>query len=118
MTQKIPPAPRGLGKSGRKLWRSVQEMAEMETHEELLLLEACRTADRLDSLADAAQSAPLTVTNHKGDEVANPLMVESRQQSIVLARLIAALRIPDEEGRTPQRRGTRGAYGVQLRSVS
>ena len=45
-------------------------------------------------------------------------MVEARQQSIVLARLIAALRIPDAEDNRPQRRGVRGAYGVQMRSVS
>ena len=48
--------------------------------------------DRLDALADALEDAPLTVTNARGDEVAQPLMVEARQQSIVLARLIAALR--------------------------
>lgn len=106
-------APRGLGSSGKALWRSVTDANELEQHEQLLLLEACRTADRLDALAEAAQDRPLTVTNSKGDEVAQPLLVESRQQSIVYARLIAALRIPDVEDQRPQLRAVRGAYGVK-----
>jgi len=45
-------------------------------------------------------------------------MVEARQQSITLARLLAALRMPSgEQGDLlprPQRRGApRGAYGVR-----
>ena len=44
---------------------------------------------------------------------ANPAAVELRQHRIVLARLIAALRIPldDTAGRT-QARPTRGVYGI------
>lgn len=110
-------APRGLKAAGRSLWKSIQDVYEMQQHEEQLLLEACRTADRLDALADAAEDAPLTVTNSKGDEVAQPLLVESRQQSIVYARLIAALRLPDEQDERPQHRGVRGAYGVQQRQM-
>ena len=68
-------------------------------------------------LRDLFPTQSITVFE-RGDEVAQPLMVEARQQSIVLARLIAALRIPDAEDNRPQRRGVRGAYGVQMRSVS
>lgn len=110
-----PNAPDGLLERGRRLWSDVTEAMELETHEELLLLEACRTADRLDRLDAEAANAPLTVTNARGDQVANPLLVEARQQGIVLARLLAALRIPDAEDNRPQRRAVRGAYGVQSR---
>ena len=110
--------PEGLRERGTRLWKETTDVLDLEAHEELTLLEACRTADRLDALADALEDAPLTVTNARGDEVAQPLMVEARQQSIVLARLIAALRIPDAEDNRPQHRGVRGAYGVQMRSVS
>lgn len=115
MTAQRPPA--GLKSAGRRLWSATLGDYDLEVHELLLLREACRTADRLDRLEVEAGQGPVTVTNHRGDEVAHPAMVEARQQSIVLARLLAALRMPagDEADLTrPQRRGgARGAYGVR-----
>jgi len=110
--------PSGLGSAGRTLWRDACGSYEFDVHEALLLLQACRTADRLDRLEVAAAAGPVTVTNHRGDQVAHPALVESRQQSITLARLLAALRMPSgEQGDLlprPQRRGApRGAYGVR-----
>jgi hypothetical protein len=105
--------PDGLGEAGTALHRAVMSQYELSGHESFLLHEACRVADRLQRLADESVDAPLTVTNFKGDEVANPLFTESRQQQIVFARLIAALRLPDDETSVrPQRRGApRGTYG-------
>lgn len=110
--------PAGLDTAGRRLWKSITDGNDTEEHEKAILLEACRTADRLDRLADAQSGQPLTVRNSKGDEVAHPLLTESRQQSITFSRLIAALRIPDSEGEQPQRRGgARGTYGATLKAV-
>jgi hypothetical protein len=116
---KAPTSPRGLQTAGRRLWRAVTADYEMDEHERAVLVQACRTADLCDRLAQEAEDAPLTVTNFKGDAVANPLIVEHRQQSATLSRLIAALRLPDDEiGGRPQRRGgprrpyrTRERYG-------
>jgi hypothetical protein len=121
--RKPPPAPRGSGPSGRKLWRAVVAELDLDQHEELLLLQAVRAVDRLDLMAAELDGAPLTVRNSKGDEVAHPLLVESRQTSLMLARLVASLRLPSglsadggDELDRPQRRGAvRGSYG--LRSV-
>lgn len=114
---KIPAVPKGLATAGRRLWRSVLNDYDLDQHEELLLLQACRCVDHLDRLAAEAESAPVTVTNFKGDQVAHPALVEARQQSITLARLLAALRLPagDEADLSrPQRRGApRGVYGVR-----
>jgi len=45
------------------------------------------------------------------DGKAHPALVESRQQRIVFARLLAALRLPDDQhGERPQRRQVRGVY--------
>ena len=93
--------PRGLRASGRRLWRSVVDEYDLDAHEQLLLLEACRVADRLASLAVAGQSAPLTVTNRHGDQVASPFLVEARQQQLTFARLLASLRLPSGEVITP-----------------
>lgn len=112
-----PRPPSGLATAGRALWRAVAGEFELDRHEELLLREACRTADRLDRLADEAAKGSVTVTNHRGDEVAHPAMVEARQQAITLSRLLASLRLPsgEEHGdRRPQRRGgARGSYGIR-----
>lgn len=107
--------PGGLGVSGRRLWESVTGTYDLDVHEELLLMQACRTADLLDRLSAAAAKGGLTVVNAKGDTVANPVITEHRQQSLVLARLLASLRMPSgEEEARPQRRGAvRGAYGVR-----
>ncbi|MFJ6500869.1 hypothetical protein [Streptomyces virginiae] len=114
----VTPTPDGLDESGSRLWDSVAVGFDLDVHEQLLLLQACRTADLLDRLAEAAARGRLTVTNAKGEEVTNPVITEHRQQSLVLARLLASLRMPSgEEDERPQRRGgARGSYGV--RSVS
>ena len=106
--------PSGLGKSGRKLWRSIVGEYDLEVHETLLLAEACRVSDRLDAMAEATGS--LTVVNTKGDTVVNPLVIEQRMLSAAFAKLIASLRLPSDEGEgRPQRRGgSRGAYGLRV----
>jgi hypothetical protein len=121
MTARRSTKPKGpedqLGPAGRKLWDAVLEPLELDTWEASILIEACRTADRLDLLAAAAVGAPLTVENARHDLVVNPLLSEARQQSLALARLIASLRLPDGlagEGGRPQRRGgARGPYRVR-----
>jgi hypothetical protein len=113
-TAKAPPVPRGSGPAGRKLWRSVVTDYQLEQHEECLLIQAVRCADLLDDLAEALDGAELTVTNRFGEPVTNPLITEQRQQAIVLARLLAAMRLPSgDEADRPQRRSVRGAYGVR-----
>lgn len=112
MAQEIPA---GLGLSGVRLWESVADGFDLDVHEQLLLLQACRTADLLDRLSEQASSSPLTTRNAKGDEVTNPVVTEHRQQSLVLARLLASLRMPSgESDERPQRRGAaRGTYGIR-----
>lgn len=117
---KTPATPAGLQTAGVALWRAVTVEYEIDQHELLLLREACRCADRLERLAVEAAAGSVTVTNVKGDLTAHPALVEARQQSLTLARLLASLRLPsgEETGeRRPQRRGAaRGSYG--LRGVS
>lgn len=107
--------PAGLGASGKSLWSSVLDEYELDRHEELVLLQACRCVDRLDELATEAASGPVTVENKRGDLVPHPAITESRQQSLTLARLLASLRLPagEEAGRPQRRGGARGSYGVR-----
>jgi hypothetical protein len=116
MTNKAPRAPAGLQRSGRALWRAVQDQYELEEHEAQLLREMCRTADQLDTLqAIVDREGPLDPETGR----VHPAGVEARQLRITFARLSAALRLPagdedDAQQRRPQRRvGVRGTYGIR-----
>lgn len=103
--------PADLRTTGAELWTATLDRYELERHELVTLHQACRIADRLEQLAEESADAPMTVSDRKNDPVASPLVVESRQQSLTYARLIAALRLPDDgAGTRPQRRG--GPRGV------
>lgn len=110
--------PKGLDPDGLRLWRSITAEFELDEHELILLEQTCRTADLVALLvAVVAEHGPV-------DEAGKvrPATVELRQQRIVLARMLAALRIPladhdakDAEKHGPprlQRRGTRGVYAL------
>lgn len=111
--------PDGLRTAGRQLWGSVTRDYDIEEHERLLLVEACRVADRLDAIATELVAAPLTMTNFKGDPCSHPLLVEARQQGIVFSRLLASLRLPsgdeDDPSRPQRRGGARGTYSRGMR---
>lgn len=114
---KVPPAPKGAGTEGRRLWRSVLEQYELETHELALLVRAVRVADVCTDLQGIVDAEGPLLTTRLGEQKAHPALVELRQQSTLLARLIVALRVPlgDEEahsGARTQRRGIRGVYGI------
>jgi len=93
---------------------------DLEDAEVVLLGEAVRTVDTLDRLAAVVASAGDVIEGKEGPRV-HPALVEARQLRIVLARLIAALRLPDDpaasDGRTPRnpqrRTGSRGVYAIR-----
>src|SRR4051794_40430406 len=101
----------GATEAGRRLWKAITTSFVLEEHELSLLREAVRTKD----LTEALQS----VVDEDGPVVggrAPPAVVELRQERLVLARLLVALRIPIGEGEGQhrlQRRGIRGSYGVR-----
>jgi hypothetical protein len=92
------------------LWADVVDRFELDEAESVLLHEAARTADVLDVLAaEVRQLGPMA-----GDRL-HPAVVEAREQRLCLARLIAALRLPEDEpdaGRPQRRGGPRGVYAV------
>ena len=103
---------RDLGARGARLWRSllVQDVTledEANPRREVAL-SACRTADRVDELERlSAQVDP--VLEARSGLMIHPVFAEVRQQSALLARLVAALRLPDEAtGKRPQKRQVRG----------
>jgi hypothetical protein len=121
----VPRAPAGTRDAGRRLWDWAVGEFVFDPHELALLTQAVRIVDRLDELAAVVARDGVMVPTVAGEKP-NPALVESRQQSIALARVLAALRMPsgDEDASRPQRRvGVRGIYGTgggpaRLRRVS
>ena len=114
MTDSIPAAPAGSSAAGRRLWSAVMEEYELEQHGLALLVQATRTITTLDKLGAELRRDGVLV-----DGRPHPAAVESRLQSIALARVLAALRLPagadgdQQAGARPQRRvGVRGVYAV------
>jgi len=116
MAAKIPRTPKGVGTVGRRLWLEVVGEHELTQAETAILTATCRTITVLERIAAELESGGLTCENSRGEVVSSPLVVEQRQQSACLTRLIASLRLPDDSDARPQRRGAaRASYG--LRSV-
>ncbi len=114
----IPKPPSGTRASGRRLWASIVTVFELEEHELALLREAVRTVDTLDRLDALVRADGGMIFTPSGVKV-HPGLVEARQLRIALARLLAALRLPDGEvgaesqGRRQRRAGARGVYGIR-----
>lgn len=108
-----PAAPGAVGEAGRRLWNSVVAGFDLDEHELCLLREAVHVADTCEQLQQLVDEGGLLV-----DGRVNASLVELRQQRILLARLIVAIRVPlgaedDQPGDRLQRRGLRGVYGIR-----
>ncbi|MCZ7525760.1 MAG: hypothetical protein M5U14_04835 [Acidimicrobiia bacterium] len=79
----------------------------------VLLRELVRVVDRLDELHALVARDGLMVDGPGGLDRVHPAAVEARQLAIVEARLVAALRLPEErQGRRQRRVGVRGVYSL------
>lgn len=112
--------PAGLSAGGRSLWKSVTDTHELDAVQEVTLLEACRSKDRLDKLDDVLRGDEETWMRLIKDDRTeyHELKIDSALASAnttanLLKQLLAALRLPDEAGKKPQQRGgARGAYAA------
>lgn len=116
-------SPTGLAAGGRALWKSITEDHVLDATQLVQLTEACRAKDRLDKLdqilrADVDTWATLVLDVRSDGQVFELRMTQALTQANatanVMKQLLAALRLPDEQGRKPQ---FRGARGVQKPSV-
>ena len=106
------PAPKGAGPAGKRLWLSVLDRYDLDEHEAALLVQAVRTVDLCERL-EAIVTADGPVIDSPQGRKAHPAAVELRQQRLTFARLLAALRLPEDDAGRPQRRvGVRGVHRV------
>lgn len=107
-----PKPPLDLKNSGRAMWIDLTSRLDLDVHELSVLHQVGRTADRCDDLDRAIRKDGVVTPDGRP----HPLLRESREQSIALARLIAALRLPvdiADPAKRPQRHGgARGIYKI------
>lgn len=108
-----PKAPKGLGNSGRALWRSVVKAMpdgwELDERELVLLGVACRQRDDLAKLERAIKREGAMATGSKGQPVVHPAIPEARQARLAIGRLLGELSIPDETAERPLTAASRRA---------
>jgi hypothetical protein len=118
------PCPASMADGGRALWSGVADAFELTPEQLVQLEEACRAKDRLDSLDAAIRGKHDVLLSIETDGngvtslVVNSALREANATATVLKQLLAALRLPDVEGRRPQYRGPRGAYQKSVESVA
>lgn len=78
--------PMDLKDAGNALWCGVSAGRTLNAANMVLLLNACRIADRLDELTETIDG--LTTENHRGDTIINPLIAEHRQQFATLNSIL------------------------------
>lgn len=96
------PVPDGLNERGSRIWTAV--VADVDVAGREILLEACRTADRLDELdriihGDGVLELLRFRTNDSGDEVTvsfDNVLAEARQQQVAFQRLVQSLKLSDQ----------------------
>lgn len=114
-TKRKPSRPKDLDKAGAKLWREIITSGkyELRPDEVRILEDACRQADLIDDLAEAAKDADKLVAGSMGQLVINPLIAELRQHRNTLASLLGKLKLPDEadesSGESPRSTSARKA---------
>lgn len=87
----LPPTPPAdLGISGSEVWNHLLADRSLDAVHLALVHNCCRIVDRLDELSEEI-GGRLVVTNDMGDEVANPLLTEHRQQFLALRQVLKDL---------------------------
>jgi hypothetical protein len=85
--------PADLQKPGKALWRRITSEFDLQNDPDKaeLLFQACKTADQIAELDEAAAEAPLTVKGSMGQPVISPFIAEARVQRALLAQLLARM---------------------------
>lgn len=88
--------PTNLGARGKAFWTEIASKFSLRADERRILEDACREMDLIERMDRELRSAELTIDGSRGQGVVNDLVKEIRQHRALLARLLAALKLPDE----------------------
>lgn len=107
-------APDGLGERGSSMWVSLTEGREWDAAWEVLVLEACRIADRLDGLNEVIEGKGVLRLMHfrhliTGDEskiemTVDAVLMEAREQAGALRQIVNQLKLGQASGKQTGKR--------------
>lgn len=86
------------GARAQRFYDNTTKLFRLEDSEVEILIEACRGLDLLDVMTAELEASGLTVTAGNGAVRVHPFVAEKRQTALAVARLLAQLALPDEEG--------------------
>ncbi|MEC4614616.1 hypothetical protein [Tsukamurella tyrosinosolvens] len=87
-----------FGESGAALYVALESAYLVDEVNMALVVNACRIADNMSRLTESLRDAPLIVTNHKGDQVVNPLVGEHARLATSLRGIFTSLGVSKMEG--------------------
>ena len=124
------PAPSGLRAGGRTLWDGIAGSFELLPEQLVQLEEACRAKDRLDEFDRIIQGKGVlelmrfrTQGDYWDDDGDRHVTIAVKFDAVIsqanatanqMKQMLAALRLPDEDGRRPQYRGARGSQAPSV----
>lgn len=97
----VPRTPSDLGTRGRKLFREVVKLYELDPQDVSVLHEAARTLDEIDVMRQAVARDGATATGSTGQVVEHPCLSGLRAHSATLDKLLVRLGLPDGDGDVP-----------------
>jgi hypothetical protein len=101
---KVPWPPKGLGATGRALWRDTVAGYTFTTTELALLRELCRATDTATRLTTHAKGVSVTVKGSRNQPIVHPVFAEIRANQEIIARLSRTLNLPDDRRNQGKRR--------------
>jgi hypothetical protein len=104
VARKAAPAPAGLGKAGKRLWRDIAGVYQLRPDELQVLENAARTGDLIVRLQDELeQQSELVTEGSMGQTVVTPLATEVRMQRQAQTAMLKGLNLPDldDDGTVP-----------------
>ena len=90
--------PRFESADARELWSESMAAYSLSAHERLILKGACMALDKIDAIQVELDGADLMSKGSMGQDVANPLLGELRQQQAAFDRAMKQLALPDVDG--------------------
>lgn len=108
--------PAGLGLKGTKFWKETVEAYELRPHELSILEDVCHEIDLIEELQSriSAQEFELRTKGSMGQLVAAPELDQIRHHRAQKQRLIASLKLPEEDD-VPASRSTSARAAANAR---